>query len=70
MQSQARRTSIQLMATEPKDKADGARDSDKAKAIADARAEVDAGKTVPYERVRRWLLSWGSDKELPRPRCK
>jgi predicted transcriptional regulator len=35
-----------------------------------ARAEVDAGKTVSYERVRRWLLSWGTKKELPRPRCK
>jgi predicted transcriptional regulator len=39
-------------------------------AIEAARAEVDAGKSVSYERVRRWLLSWGSDKELPRPRCK
>jgi hypothetical protein len=39
-------------------------------AIEEARAEVDAGKTVPYEAVRRWLLSWGTKKELPRPRCK
>jgi predicted transcriptional regulator len=39
-------------------------------AIDEARAEVDAGKTVPYEKVRRWLLSWGSKKELPTPRCK
>jgi hypothetical protein len=39
-------------------------------AIEEARAEVDAGKTVPYEQVRRWLLSWGTKKELPRPRCK
>ena len=39
-------------------------------AIEQARAEADAGKTVPYETVRRWLLSWGTDKELPRPRCK
>ena len=38
--------------------------------IEQARAEVDAGKTTPYEEVRRWLLSWGTDKELPRPRCK
>jgi predicted transcriptional regulator len=41
-----------------------------ASAIESARAEVDAGKTVPYEKVRRWLLSWGTEKELPRPRCK
>jgi predicted transcriptional regulator len=39
-------------------------------AVEDARAEVDSGKTVSYERVRRWLLSWGTEKELPRPRCK
>jgi predicted transcriptional regulator len=39
-------------------------------AIEEARAEVDAGKTVPYKAVRRWLLSWGTKKELPRPRCK
>jgi predicted transcriptional regulator len=35
-------------------------------AIEDARAEVDTGKTVPYDAVRRWLLSWGSERELPR----
>jgi predicted transcriptional regulator len=40
------------------------------KAIEEAQAEVDAGKTVPYEKVRRWLLSWGTGKELPRPRWK
>ena len=39
-------------------------------AIEEARAEVDTGKTVPYDAVRRWLLSWGTDKELPRPKCK
>ena len=33
--------------------------------LADAKAE----RTVPYEKVRRWLLSWGSDKELPPPKC-
>ncbi len=39
-------------------------------AIDEARTDVDAGKTVPYDEVRRWLLSWGTEKELPRPRCK
>ena len=24
-------------------------------------ADAKAGSTVPYEKVRRWLLSWGSD---------
>lgn len=33
--------------------------------LADAKAE----RTVPYEKVRRWLLSWGSDKKLNPPKC-
>ena len=32
-------------------------------------ADVKAGRTVPYEKVRRWLLSWGTDEELPPPQC-
>ena len=28
-----------------------------------------AGRVVPYEEVRRWLLSWGTENELPPPRC-
>lgn len=31
-------------------------------------AEADAGKVISYEKIRRWLLSWGSDKELPPPK--
>jgi predicted transcriptional regulator len=38
--------------------------------IEEARAQVDAGKTVSYEEVRRWLESWGTEKELPPARCK
>jgi hypothetical protein len=45
-------------------------DPDYVRAIEEAQAEVDAGKTVPYEKVRRWLLSLGTGKRLPRPRCK
>jgi len=32
-------------------------------------AEIKAGKGIPYAKVRRWLLSWGSDNELPPPRA-
>jgi predicted transcriptional regulator len=39
-------------------------------AIEEARAQVDAGKTHSYAEVRRWLLSLGTKKKLPRPRCK
>jgi predicted transcriptional regulator len=59
------------MSQTPKTKPDVSKlDPDYVAAIDAARAEVDAGKTVPYEKVRRWLLSWGTEKELPRPRCK
>jgi predicted transcriptional regulator len=38
-------------------------------AVEEARASVKAGRTVPYERVRRWLLSWGTKGELSKPEC-
>jgi predicted transcriptional regulator len=40
-----------------------------ARAIAEAEADVAAGRVVDHEAVRRWLLSWGTDKELPPPTC-
>jgi len=38
-------------------------------AIDEGIADAKSGRTVPYEKVRRWLLSWGGDKELPPPKC-
>ena len=38
-------------------------------AVQDGLANADAGRMVPYEDVRRWLLSWGTDAELPPPPC-
>jgi predicted transcriptional regulator len=32
-------------------------------------ADADAGRIVPYENVRQWLLSWGTVDELPPPEC-
>jgi predicted transcriptional regulator len=32
-------------------------------------ASADAGKVIPYEDVRRWLLSWGTKDDLPPPEC-
>ena len=61
---------LAFMGTKPKTEPAAAPDPAALAAIEQARAEVDAGKTVPYEQVRRWLLSWGTNKELPRPRCK
>ncbi len=37
-------------------------------AVEEGKASLDRGKSVPYEKVRRWLLSWGTAKELPPPK--
>lgn len=41
-----------------------------AEIAADARAEADvaAGRLISHKAVRRWLASWGSDAQAPRPR--
>ena len=31
---------------------------------------ADAGRKAPYEDVRRWLLSWGSETEQSAPKCR
>jgi hypothetical protein len=46
----------------------GERGADFEKAIREGIADADAGRTISYEKIRRWLLSWGTDKELPPPR--
>jgi predicted transcriptional regulator len=38
-------------------------------AVDEGLADAEAKRTVPFEKVRRWLLSWGSDHELPPPKC-
>ena len=40
-----------------------------ARAVEDGLKSLDAGRSLPYEKVRRWLLSWGTDRELPPPKC-
>jgi len=39
------------------------------KAVRKGVAAADTGQIVPYEAVRRWLLSWGTEAELPPPPC-
>ena len=34
-----------------------------------AMADIDAGRFVTHEAVRRWLLSLSTDSPLPRPKC-
>jgi predicted transcriptional regulator len=43
-------------------------DSDaEARAIAEAEADVAAGRVVPHDEVVNWLRSWGTPNELPCP---
>lgn len=34
-----------------------------------AMADIDAGRFITHEAVVRWLKSWGTENELPPPRC-
>jgi predicted transcriptional regulator len=45
-------------------------DHDDAEAAADAQglADLDAGRVVSGEAVKRWLRSWGTGDRLPTPR--
>lgn len=36
-------------------------------AVDEGLADAEAKRTVPFEKVRRWLLSWGSDQNLSPP---
>jgi predicted transcriptional regulator len=38
-----------------------------AQAIAEAEADIEAGRVVPHEEVVKWLKSWGQPDELPCP---
>ena len=42
-------------------------DEAEAQGIAEAEAELDAGKGIPHERVREWLLKLASDEITPPP---
>jgi hypothetical protein len=48
---------------------DPAEDAVEEKALAEAEAEIAAGKFISHEAMRRWLLSWGTADELPPPKC-
>lgn len=36
-------------------------------AEAEGLADLEAGRTISWEAVERWLLSWGTPNELPPP---
>ena len=52
---------------EPKSLFEDIDDEIEAKAIAEAEADVAAGRVVPHEAVVKWLKSWGTAHELPAP---
>ncbi len=37
-------------------------------AVEEGKASLDRGRSVSYDKVRRWLLSWGAVKELQPPK--
>jgi RHH-type transcriptional regulator, rel operon repressor / antitoxin RelB len=37
--------------------------------IRQAERQVKSGHYVPHEDMKAWLLSWGTDHELPPPKC-
>jgi predicted transcriptional regulator len=37
------------------------------RAVAEARAQIDAGQSIPLADMVRWLDSWGTSDELPPP---
>ena len=44
-------------------------DEPTATGVDEALSSLDRGRRIPYEKVREWLLSWGTDKELPPAEC-
>lgn len=45
---------------------DPADDAEEARAMTD----LAAGRVVSHEVVSRWLESWGTENELPKPECR
>ena len=52
---------------EPKSIFDEIDDDIEARAIAEAEAEIDAGKGVPHAKVREWLLNLAKGEVVPPP---
>lgn len=44
-------------------------EAEEARLDAEADAEIDAGKGVPHERVREWLLQLAKGKRVPPPKA-
>ncbi|WP_245863878.1 CopG family transcriptional regulator [Caulobacter mirabilis] len=44
-------------------------DQEDERAIAEAEADIAAGRVISNEAVMRWVRSWGTENELPPPEC-
>ncbi len=44
-------------------------DQEDERAIAEAEADISAGRIISNEAVSRWPGSWGTENELPPPEC-
>jgi predicted transcriptional regulator len=44
-------------------------DAAEQRALEEAERAITEGRTISHAAVRRWLLSWGTAKELPPPKC-
>jgi predicted transcriptional regulator len=55
--------------SEPRPSDDDAETAAFIAAVQQGLVSAEGGRTVPYEAVRKWLLSWGTDNELPPPEC-
>ena len=40
------------------------------RAIAEADADIAAGRVMSHEAIMRWIKSWGTSEELPPPECR
>jgi len=39
-------------------------------AVKAGKASIAQGRSISYEEIRPWLMSWGTEDELPTPECK
>lgn len=37
--------------------------------ICEGLSDLKAGRVIPHQEVEKWLESWGSEHELPPPKC-
>lgn len=47
---------------------DDVNEASDAAAIAEGLADIEAGRVISHEAMKRWLLSWGTPGELPPPK--